>query len=163
MRKNYKRNGRKVDKHKINNNINYDEVRLVGDNHNDIYLIDEAMRFADDLDLDLVCINEQSKPPTCKMMDYRKFIYDMEKNKNNQKSIPLKEIRFTPTTHDHDLQTKINSINKFLKKGHKVKAQVWFKGRELRFTEQGEQLLMKVAVGIEDEGLVESMPKRLCS
>ena len=125
MKRKNRRFVRKVDAHKINNNINHDEVRLVGDDaNNDIYSIDEAMRLADDLDLDLVCINEQSNPPTCKMMDYKKFIYNKERNRNAQKSTPMKEVRFTPNTHDHDLETKIKSIQKFLIKGHRVK--VWF-------------------------------------
>ncbi len=151
---------------KTNQQIRVSEVRLVGDNVDvGIYSTEEAKDLADQLDLDLIEISPNANPPVCKVEDYSKYLYDMKKKqkdqekKNKQKQVDLKEIRFGPNTDDHDFNFKKNHAENFLKRGDKVKAFVFFKGREMMFKEKGQLLLLKLANELEDVGIVESMPK----
>jgi len=151
---------------KTNHQIRSSEVRLVGDNIDiGIYSNEEAIKIADDLELDLIEISPNANPPVCKIQDYSKFLYDMKKKqreqdkKNRQNQIEVKEIRFGPNTDDHDFNFKKNHAESFLKRGDKVKAFVFFRGREMMFKEKGQILLLKLADQLEDVGIVESMPK----
>lgn len=113
--------------------------------------------------LDLVEISPNADPPVCKVIDYKKFIYDQKKKKKAIKAksekVVIKEIRFGPNTEEHDFNFKLNHAKKFLKEGCKVKAFVFFKGRTIIFKEKGEILLLKLAQALEEVGMVESMPK----
>jgi translation initiation factor IF-3 len=151
---------------KTNNQIRVPEVRLVGDNiDTGVYDTQEAKDIADQLDLDLIEISPNANPPVCKIQEYSKFLYDMKRKqreqekKNRQNSVEVKELRFGPNTDDHDFNFKKNHAESFLKRGDKVKAFVFFKGREMMFKEKGQILLLKLADQLEDVGMVESMPK----
>lgn len=115
------------------------------------------------MNLDLVEISAQSDPPVCKIMDYQKFLYQRKKKAKEMKAkasrIIVKGIRFGPNTDEHDYQLKLKHAIEFLKDGAKVKAFVFFRGRSIVFTEQGEKLLLRFAVDLEDYGKAEQMPK----
>ena len=117
---------------------------------------------AEERELDLVEISPNAKPPVCKIIDYKKFLYEQKKKqkelKSKQSKVVLKEIRFGPNTDDHDFQFKLNHAKKFLSEGSKLKAFVFFKGRSIVFKDRGEILLLKFAQELEDYGVVESMP-----
>lgn len=156
-------NNRKEDLHRINNNIRSREVRLVGDNvEQGVYTIQEALRMADDLELDLVEISPTAVPPVCKIMDYQKFLYQQKKKQKEAKAksvkVVVKEIRFGPQTDDHDFNFKLKHAKSFLEEGSKVKAYVFFKGRSILFKEQGEVLLLRFATELEDLVKVDQLP-----
>jgi len=147
----------------INEHIRAREVRLVGDNVTvGIYSIQEALKIAEDLELDLVEISPNAEPPVCKVLDYQKFLYQQKKKAKEIKAkstkIVVKEIRFGPQTDDHDYNFKLKHAIGFLQEGAKVKAYVFFKGRSILFKEQGEVLLLRFANDLEDYGKVEQMP-----
>lgn len=149
-------------KHKINNQIKAFKVMLVGDNvEQGTYSLKDAMKIADEADMDLVLLNENSDTPVCKIMDYAKFIFKQNKNESKSKNKALKTIRFRPNTGTHDLEVKLNQVEKFLKKGHKVKIYVFFKGRELKFKDEGQKLLLELSEKIiqNETGTPENLPK----
>jgi translation initiation factor IF-3 len=144
--------------------IRVPQVRLVGDNVEvGVYSIQEAIRMAQDQQLDLVEISPTADPPVCKIIDYNKFLYEKKKKEKEQKAksktSEVKEIRFTPNTDDHDFDFKAKHAEKFLKEGNKVKAYVQFKGRAIQFKERGELLLLKFAERLNEAGVLEGMPK----
>ncbi len=118
---------------------------------------------ADEQGLDLVEISPNANPPVCKIMDYKKFLYEQKKREKALKSkaskVVVKEIRFGPQTDDHDYEFKKKHAIKFLKDGAKLKAFVFFKGRSIIFKEQGQILLLRLAQDLEEYGKVEQMPK----
>ncbi len=151
-------------KHRINDKIWSKEVRLVGDNVDvGIYSTPEALRIAEGLNLDLVEINSKSDPPICKAMSYDKFLYEQKKaekeQKKKQKTNQQKEIRFGPNTGEGDLKHKMNSAQKFLEDGMKVKVTVFFKGRTIVHKERGEILLLQFADGLEEYAVAEGLPR----
>ena len=123
----------------------------------------EALKMAADLELDLVEISPNADPPVCKIIDYQKFLYQQKKKakemKANASKVVIKEIRFGPNTDEHDFQFKLKHARSFLEEGSKVKEYVFFKGRSILFSEQGEKLLLRFAVELEDYGKAEQMPK----
>jgi len=136
----------------------------VGENvEQGIYSVEDARAMAEDLGLDLVEISPSADPPVCRIIDYKKFLYEQKKKqkelKAKQQTVEMKEIRFGPNTDEHDLNFKLKHARKFLEEGHKVKAFVFFRGRTIVFKERGEILLLKFAQELEDVGIVESMPK----
>lgn len=144
--------------------IRVPSVRLVGDNVEvGVYTIQEALKMAQEQQLDLVEISPNADPPVCKIIDYNKFLYEKKKKekemKAKSKASEVKEIRFTPNTDDHDFDFKAKHAEKFLKEGNKVKAYVQFKGRAIQFKERGELLLLKFAERLGDAGVLEGMPK----
>src|SRR5215813_4699061 len=150
--------------HRINERIRVPQVRLVGDNVTvGIYPTHEALRIAQQQELDLVEISPNADPPVCKVIDYKKFLYEKKRKekemKSNAKQSEVKEIRFTPGTDDHDFDFKAKHAEKFLKDGNKVKAYVQFKGRAIQFKERGELVLLKFAERLNDSGVLEGMPK----
>ncbi len=154
---------RKEEPYNVNDRIRAKEVRIVGDNvENGIYSITEALRMADELELDLVEISPTAQPPVCKILDYSKFLYQQKKRQKEQKAkatkVVVKEIRFGPQTDDHDYNFKLKHAQSFLQEGSKVKAYVFFKGRSILFKEQGEVLLLRFASDLEEYGKVEQMP-----
>ncbi len=139
------------------------EVRLVGDNvEPGIYNIKDAIRIADEQELDLVEISPSAVPPVCKVIDYSKFLYQLKKKEKEQKQkaakVVVKEIRFGPQTDDHDYNFKLKHAQNFLTEGSKLKAYVFFKGRSIMFKEQGEVLLLRFANDLEEYGKVDQMP-----
>jgi len=152
------------DKHRINRKITAEELRLVGDNVEvGVYKLSAALAIANEQGLDLVEISPKAVPPVCKVMDYKKFLYEQKKREKALKSkaakVVVKEIRFGPNTDDHDYNFKKKHAEKFLKEGAKLKAFVFFKGRSIIFKEQGQILLLRLAQDLEDLGKVEQMPK----
>jgi translation initiation factor IF-3 len=125
--------------------------------------IDKARKIAEEMELDLVEISPKANPPVCKIIDYKKFLYDQKKKqkalKSKQTKVVIKEIRFGPNTDEHDFNFKLNHAKKFLEEGAKVKAYVFFKGRTIVFKERGEVLLLKFVSELEEYGLPEAMPK----
>jgi len=121
------------------------------------------MALADELELDLVEISAKAEPPVCKILDYQKYLYQQRKKakemKNNAAKIVIKEIRFGPNTDEHDFNFKLKHAQEFLQEGSKVKASVFFKGRSIVYAEQGEKLLLRFAVELEEYGRAEQMPK----
>ena len=149
--------------YRTNEAIRVKEVRLVGDNvEQGVYTIQQALRIANDQELDLVEISPNVSPPVCRVVDYQKFIFQLKKKQKEQKAksvkVVVKEIRFGPQTDDHDYNFKLKHAKGFLSEGSKVKAYVFFRGRSILFKDQGEVLLLRFANDLEDYGRVESMP-----
>ena len=151
--------------HRINDDITAPVVRVVGENvePNLVLPIKEAIRLADEMELDLIEISPKADPPVCRIADYQKFLYQQKKKakeiKAKQVKVVIKEIRFGPQTDDHDYNFKLKHAENFLKEGAKVKAYVFFRGRSIVFKEQGEILLLRFANDLEEFGRVELMPK----
>jgi translation initiation factor IF-3 len=155
---------REEDQHKINGNISAREIRLVFEGKEpEVMSTSEALRLAEEEGLDLVEISPKAVPPVCKIMDYRKFIYNQKKKekelKAKQAKVEVKEIRFGPNTDEHDFNFKLAHAKKFLEQGNKLKAYVMFKGRTIVFKDRGEILLLKFVTELEEVGTVEQMPK----
>ncbi|MEE3034823.1 MAG: translation initiation factor IF-3 [Bacteroidota bacterium] len=154
----------KENPHKINEKITASEVRLVGDNVEvGVYNTSKALILADQIGLDLVEISPKASPPVCKILDYKKFLYEQKKREKNLKSkttkVVIKEIRFGPQTDEHDYEFKKKHAIKFLNDGAKLKAFVFFKGRSIIFKEQGQILLLRLAQDLEEIGKVEQLPE----
>lgn len=128
-----------------------------------VYPIKEALRLAEEQGLDLVEISPNAEPPVCKIIDYKKFVFEQKKREKALKAkaskVTVKEIRFGPNTDEHDYEFKKKHAEKFLKEGAKLKAYVFFKGRSIIFKDQGEILLLRLAQELEDVGKVEQMPR----
>jgi translation initiation factor IF-3 len=139
-------------------------VRLVGDNVEvGVYALSEALKIAEQQELDLVEISPNADPPVCKVIDYKKFLYEQKKKKKEQKANQtkqeVKEIRFGPNTDEHDFDFKVKHAEKFLSEGNKVRAFVFFKGRAIVYKERGEVLLLQFAQRLQELGKVEQLPK----
>jgi len=160
---------------RTNEKIRVPEVRLVGDNLEQlsekvgrkidpaVYPTDLAQKWADIMDLDLVEISPNAKPPVVKIIDYKKFLYDKKKKEKELKSkaakTVTKEIRFGPNCDDHDFEFKLRHAKKFLSEGAKVKAYVHFKGRTIIFKDRGQLLLLRFLKELEEYGAAEALPK----
>lgn len=160
---------------RINNQIRIPKIRLVGDNMeaiseaagrditSDIYHTNQVLRWAENMEMDLVEISPKAEPPVCKIIDYKKFLYDSKKREKDIKSkaqkTVIKEIRFGPNTDDHDFNFKAKHAKKFLEDGAKVKAYVQFRGRSIVFKDRGELILLKFLKEIEELGAAEALPK----
>ena len=127
-----------------------------------IVSLDEALKIAGDLELDLVEISPNTEPPVCKVIDYKKFIYDQKKKqraiKSKAQKAVIKELRFGPNTGEHDFDFKLKHARAFLESGAKVRAFVFFRGRTIIFKDKGQILLLRLAQALEDIGVVEHMP-----
>ncbi|GIZ09917.1 translation initiation factor IF-3 [Flavobacterium sp. UMI-01] len=127
-----------------------------------VFKLAEALRLADQFELDLVEISPNAEPPVCKIMDYKKFVYEQKKRdkilKAKSTQVTVKEIRFGPQTDEHDYEFKRKNAEKFLKEGAKLKAFVFFKGRSIIYKDQGQILLLRLAQDLEEFGKVEAMP-----
>jgi translation initiation factor IF-3 len=136
----------------------------VGDNvESAVMSVRDALILAKELELDLVEISPKADPPVCRIIEYKKFLYDQKKKqkemKAKQQKVVVKEIRFGPNTDDHDFNFKLKHAKKFLEEGSKLKAYVFFRGRTIVFKERGEILLLKFAQELEEYGSVEQLPK----
>jgi len=136
----------------------------VGDNVEvGVYSLSKALALAQELELDLVEISPKASPPVCKILEYKKFLYEQKKKRDKalkakSTKIVVKEIRFGPNTDEHDYEFKRKHAEKFLKEGAKLKAFVFFKGRSIVFKEKGQILLLRLAQDLEEIGKVEQMP-----
>lgn len=128
-----------------------------------VYKLPRALAISEELELDLVEISPKASPPVCKILDYKKFLYEQKKREKALKSkatkVIIKEIRFGPQTDEHDYEFKKKHAEKFLNDGAKLKAFVFFKGRSIVFKEQGQILLLRLAQDLEKIGKVEQMPQ----
>lgn len=161
--------------HRINDYIRVPEIRLVGSNFEEIskivgketvpgvFATHLAKQWANKLELDLVEISPQARPPVCKIIDYKKFLYEKKKREKEQKAkqtkIVVKEIRFGPNTDDHDFDFKLKHAKKFLTDGAKVKAYVQFRGRTIVFKQRGRDLLKRFLVELDGYGTPDYPPK----
>lgn len=161
--------------HKLNEKIDAREVRVVGDNfediseligrkvESDVYNTRDAVAIAKESGMDLVLISPNANPPVCKIIDYKKFLYQKKKREKELKAktvkTVIKEIRFGPNCDDHDFNFKLRHAKKFLEEGSKVKAYVHFRGRSIVFKERGELLLLRFIKELEEFGGVEFLPK----
>lgn len=161
--------------YRLNREITCPKVRLVGDNFDEIselagkpietgvFTTNQVIRWAEDLEMDVVEISPNADPPVCKIIDFKKFIYDRKKKEKELKAktakTVIKEIRFGPNTDDHDFGFKVKHALKFLEDGDKIKAYVQFKGRAIVFKDRGELLLLKFLKELEEMGAAEELPK----
>jgi translation initiation factor IF-3 len=149
----------------VNKGIRASQVRVIGADGEQVGIvpIHEALRIAGDDNLDLVEVSPDAKPPVCKIMDHGKFKYEQTKKKQEakrkQKTTQIKEIKVRPKTNDHDLQTKVKHIEKFISKNDKVKVTLVFRGREFMLKEQANIILEKMIAMTEDFAQVEQFPK----
>ena len=173
-RNNFKRNIQKP-AFRTNSEITVHQIRLVGDNLEDlstivgrpispdIYTTSQAIKWAQDMGLDLVEISPKADPPVCRIIDFKKFLYDRKKKEKELKAktskTVIKEIRFGPNTDDHDFNFKLRHAKKFLEEGAKVKAYVHFKGRTIVFKDRGELLLLRFMKELEEFGAAEELPR----
>lgn len=155
---------RKEEPFKINELIKSPMVRVVGENvEQGIYNIREAIQIAEGVGLDLVEISPTANPPVCRVVDYRKFLYERKKKEKEQKAksakVVVKELRLSPNTDDHDFDFKLKHAMKFLEEGAKVKVDVFFRGRSIIYKERGEIILLRFAEELLEYGKVEALPK----
>lgn len=139
-------------------------MRLVGDNvETGIYQLRDALSLAEEQELDLVEISPKANPPVCKIMDYKKYLYEQKKKQKEIKAktakIVVKEIRLGPNIDEHDFNFKLKHAIKFLQDGAKVKVDVFFKGRSIIYKDKGEFVLLRFAQELEEYGKVEKLPK----
>ena len=151
----------------MNERIRFKEVRLIDKDGNQIGIVSsrEAPRAANDEGLDLVCVAPKAKPPVCRIMDYGKYRYEQQRQareaKKNQKTIEVKEVRLTPVIEKHDFETKVKHARRFISKGNKVLVSVFFRGRMMKFTDQGREVLSEFAKALEDIAIVEGQKNKL--
>lgn len=161
--------------YRLNREINVPRVRLVGDNLEEvseiakkiiepgIYSTYQVIQWAEELEMDVVEISPNADPPVCKIIDFKKFIYDRKKKEKELKAktakTVIKEIRFGPNTDDHDFDFKVKHAIKFLEDGDKIKAYVQFKGRAIVFKDRGELILLRFLKELEELGAAEELPK----
>lgn len=154
----------KTNKHKLNNEVRYPQVRLVGFYDEPTLMTSyEASKLAEENEMDLILINENQDPPIVRIDDYKKFLYDFEKaekekKKNSVKSI-TKEIQLSPEISDNDLNTKIKKGIEFLEDNNKIKCVLQLKGRQKATPQRGEVVMLKYASGVDEVGTAESLPK----
>ena len=149
--------------YQVNEQIRAREVRIVGEGFEPkVVSLREALRIADDMELDLVMISPNAVPPVCRIVDYSKFLYQLKKKQKEAKAkqvkIDVKEIRFGPQTDDQDYNFKLKHAKGFLQNGDKVKAYVFFRGRSILFKDQGEKILARFVSDLEEYGKQEQAP-----
>ena len=145
----------------INDDIKFEKVRLIDADGQMVGVVPiaEAMKSAEDADLDLVCISPNPENPVCKVMDYGKYRFEQEKKLKKQKETETKEIGIKLTTDVHDIEVKQRAVIKFLKNGDRVKINIRFRGREMAYQQQGFSVMEKFAEGIEEYGQIDKQPK----
>jgi translation initiation factor IF-3 len=147
---------KKKREHLLNEEIRATEVRL---QEQGIIKLSEALKLAEEQEMDLVLINASTSPPICRILNYEKFIYEQNKAKKAKNKAPeIKEIKLGPNTAENDLTYRAKHIIEFLEKGHKVKITLQFKGREMTFIDKGKALMLKLMVAVEEHGVAEGLP-----
>lgn len=155
---------KKEDPHRINQRITAPIVRVVGEGIEAVIVpIREALAIAESKNLDLVEISPTANPPVCRVLDYKKFLFEQKKKQKEIKAksakVVVKEIRLGPNTDDHDFDFKLKHARSFLEEGSKVRVDVLFRGRSIVYKDKGELILLKFAQALEDVGKVENLPK----
>ena len=149
----------------VNDNIKFSKVRLIDAEGNMVGVvpIEDALKAADEADLDLVCISANPDNPVCRIMDYGKYLFEQSKRekeaKKKQKETELKEVGMKLTTDTHDIEVKQKMVIKFLKNGDRVKVKIRFRGREMAYQQQGYQVMEKFMEGIAEYGQIDKQPK----
>ncbi len=149
---------------RINDRIRVREVRLIGDDGNQIGVVptEKALEYARERDLDLVEVAAESRPPVCRVLDYSKYKYEQEQKakaaRKHQKQVNVREIKLRPKIADNDYETKKNHVRRFLDGDDRVKVTIMFRGREQSHPERGTNLLMRLAEDVDDLGVVEQRP-----
>jgi len=162
----YKRPRVKQKPHSINREITATEVRLIDENKEQVGVVPiaRALEIAAEKDLDLVEISPNAKPPVCRILNYGKFLYALQKKEHEaqklQRKVHLKEIKFTPAIGDHDVEVKMKKIKQFVEEGNKVKVTIWLKGRQKRKPEMLGVMTDKIVEILKDIAEIESPPKR---
>jgi len=152
--------------HRINEDIQAREIRLIGENKEQIGIVPvpKALEIAREHELDLVEISPDANPPVCRIMDYGKFVYSLQKKaheaQRHQKKIQVKEIKFTPAIGGHDIEVKLKKIREFLEEGNKVKVTIWLRGRQKRKPEMLDVMTQKIMDIIKEMAEIESAPKK---
>jgi len=155
----------RTDRTRINEEIRAVEIRVIDPEGRQLGILTprRALETAVELGLDLVEISPTANPPVCKIIDYKKFLYELKRKQKEMKAktakVVVKEIRLGPNTDDHDFNFKLNHALKFLQDGAKVKVDVFFKGRSIIYKDQGELMLLKFAQGLVEYGKIEQMPR----
>jgi translation initiation factor IF-3 len=151
---------------RINEMIRVPQVRLIGDDGNQIGVVsrDEALKYAQDRDLDLVEVAAEARPPVCRVLDYSKYKYEQEQKqkaaRRHQKQVHVREIKLRPKIANNDYETKKGHVRRFLDADNKVKVTIMFRGREMAHPERGEALLMRLADDVQDLGVIEQRPNQ---
>jgi translation initiation factor IF-3 len=152
--------------HRINEGIRSPQIRIIGEGiESKVCSVQEAMRIAEPLDVDVVEINPNSNPPVCKLIRYDKFLYEEKRKakeiekKNREQRVDIKEIGLGPNTDTHDIDFKVKHAINFLNDGDKVKLVMKFSGREMVFKDRGEKLMLEFIQKLENYGVAESLPK----
>ena len=157
------KNDKMKNQYRVNEQIRVREVRIVSDGNSTVMPTRHALDMAREQGVDLVEISPNAQPPVCRLIDYSKFLYQQKKHakemKAKQVKVEVKEIRFGPQTDEHDYNFKLKHAQEFLQEGSKVKSSVFFKGRSIIYAEQGEKLLLRFALELEEYGRAEQMPK----
>lgn len=149
---------------RVNERIRAREIRVIGENGEQIGVVpaNEGLKLAKEKNLDLVEVAPTAKPPVCRIMDYSKYKYDQEKKerlaRKKQRVIHIKEIRLKPNIEEHDYQTKLHHLQRFLKRGDKVKVALMFRGREMAHVDVGRQLMDRLMKDLSEVGEVERPP-----
>ena len=151
---------------RVNERIRVPEVRLIGDNGEQVGVvpIDEALQYAQERDLDLVEVAKEARPPVCRVLDYSKYKYEQEQKakaaRRHQKQVNVREIKLRPKIAQNDYETKRNHVVRFLNNEDRVKVTIMFRGREQTHPERGERLLMRLAEDVAELGTVEQAPQQ---
>ena len=152
--------------HFINGDIRANQVRLIDEDKNQLGIvpIQKALDIAREKELDLVAISPDAKPPVCRLLDYGKFLYSLQKkaheDQKRQRKIHIKEIKFTPVIGDHDIDVKLKKIKQFLEEGNKVKITIWLRGRQKRRPELLDQMTNRILAILKGISEIEMQPKR---
>ncbi len=152
--------------HLINEEIRASKIRLIDEEKNQVGIVsaEKALELAREKDLDLVAISPNADPPVCRLLDYGKYIYSLQKKAHEaqkmQRKIHIKEIKFTPVIGDHDIEVKLKKIKQFLEEGNKVKITIWLKGRQKRKPEMLDIMTERIVEILKDISDIESPPKR---
>ena len=162
----YNKHIKKKRLHQINEEIRAPKIRLIDEDKNQVGIVtaSEALMMAKDKELDLVAISPDADPPVCRLLDYGKYVYSLQKKAHEaqklQRKIHIKEIKFTPVIGDHDIEVKLKKIKQFLEEGNKVKITIWLKGRQKRKPEMLNIMTDRIVEILKDISDIESPPKR---
>ncbi len=157
---------RQRDLTQINERIRFPKIRVIDTDGTQLGIISpqEALRIAEEKELDLVLVSDKADPPVCRIMDYGKYKFEQEKKareaKKKQHTADVKEVKMRYKIEDHDYQVRVNQAVRFLKDGDKVKATITFRGREIQHSDLAEDLLKRMATDLEDVAEVQQAPKR---
>ena len=149
----------------VNEKIRFKEVLVIDQNGDQLGVMsrNQAINVAYDQDLDLVCVAPKAKTPVCRIMDYGKYRFEQQKKqkemKKNSKTVSLKETQLSPTIDVHDFETRVRNAKEYLIKGHRIKAFIRFKGRQMARPELGEEVLLRFAESLSEVSMIEAKPK----